>query len=209
MTGTISGGKKIWETRHNGGLHRKVCPTCKKLFQPRQARDKYCSRECFFATIDFRAKGQIGLTDRIKSGQVSDQARKAWKTMRKKGIRPPELKSKVCPDCEKLFIPKYYSQTYCSRQCAGRHNLTYIDGRTKDEKHNPNFRGDGWQAKRKLVLERDNHECDFSHLGECKGKLNVHELINYHDNHKTDSHQQDIGQMITLCSRHHRVVEAM
>lgn len=56
--------------------------------------------------------------------------------------KAPEKKSKTCKHCEKSFVPKHYSQCYCSIECADqsqqeRQQKYYVDQKTKAHQASP------------------------------------------------------------------------
>lgn len=72
-------GKPTW----NKYLKSKKCLGCSKLFQPRENKRKFCSREC---SPYFFQKGNTVNKNRIQSEETK---RKISETHKRKGIKPP------------------------------------------------------------------------------------------------------------------------
>ena len=80
---------------------KRTCPICKKKFTPNKKRRIYCSDECH----------EIG-THITNTKNIMKQVTKL------KEERALKRGEKVCPICNKTFIPKTANSKYCSKECS-------------------------------------------------------------------------------------------
>ena len=65
----------------------------------------------------------------------------------------------------------------------------------------PFYKTGEWKAKRKAILDRDNHECQLcKEQGECSRATIVHHIVPLEDNWEL---RLDDDNLISVCSSHH------
>lgn len=144
--------------------------------------------------------------------------------------------SKICKYCHNLFSLKRTNQTYCSVECvhmstvgkarpqsvkdavskANKGRVSPNKGKKYPElsgENSPRWNGGTtkraqkrvskpeWKELRKIIYERDNWTCQ-----RCKKK--VHKGIQcHHKNPWETSHNNDVDNLVTLCTSCHMIVE--
>jgi hypothetical protein len=89
----------------------KICPTCNKEFKPTSNRQIYCSNE--HNPYPKKAKKQKEEINEERSPlpQQPPIIKKIDKLSKKAAI------TKICPECEREFIPTHPYKKYCSTEC--------------------------------------------------------------------------------------------
>jgi hypothetical protein len=150
------------------------CPVCGKTFERYPKRGKYitvyCSRECY----DKALKGgfyKYIWENRKKGIEKKCPVCNTLFYVAKEGTqiycsRPcydkiHAIKEKICPICQKPFIPPHGNQT-CSIACSyklrsGENNFKWIGGKDAHKTE----RGKGFNMIRKQILDRDDHKCQI------------------------------------------------
>jgi len=102
---------------------------------------------------------------------------------------------------------------YWSYRLGGENHWNYTHGNGDGIPY-----GDGWRSIRKTILERDDWSCVICGIGNEEhqdnfgGKsLNVHHIIprsEFYDGETLDEEANEPDNLVTLCHRHHKQVEA-
>lgn len=81
--------------------NKRTCPICKKKFTPNKKRRLYCSDECH----------EIG----TRITNTKNTMKQVNKLKEERALKRGE---KVCPICNKPFMPKTANSKYCSKECS-------------------------------------------------------------------------------------------
>lgn len=125
---------------HRPRLYVYVCQYCGKEYHPKEKdRNKYCSRECYFADKERKAAERKVNTTRIRPICVvcgkefdgrpdrkycSDECVKLHNNIQSfnasKNKHDKMIKPRACKECGVIFTPEYgvKSKEYCSKECA-------------------------------------------------------------------------------------------
>jgi len=165
-------------TQKRQTLINKVCPQCNTTFQPRIARNIYCSQRCYWISKVGRDRPPV------------------------RGSRA----TKVCLQCHHIFEDKsavIKIRLFCSRECY----RTWMRQNSPQGflwPTNGSYRGASWHTITKEIKKRDNYTCQ--HCGKSGGWLEVHHKIPYHS-FKCPVEANHHSNLTTLCRKCHFIVE--
>ena len=157
-------------------LVTKTCPFCKKQFEPRKAKQKFCSHSCSGkARVPGKLKRRITVTktcencgrpyDTFRQSQryCTDECRKACIS-----ANMTWLTEIPCKFCEKLFRPKQQGYKFCSKPCAYKGKAAGSLIRGTVEMHDGSKVPYVGTYELVFLLYANKHGCEFPHVSSWK-----------------------------------------
>lgn len=206
-------GKKF--VRHDSHKYRFCSHKCRALSKGRNLKEHTCD---YCGKLFYTWPSRPG---RFCSAQCRSEF--AARQLKPKKRRPETMRvNKKCLQCGNEYTTsihqiRWRGSNFCSRKCMGDYQSkkllktggpNYKGGVSKNNKY---YRGTNWDKQKRIVLKRDNHQCQVCKVNVGAKEMHnigVHHIKPYRLFNEDWNSANDPKNLITLCRKHHMMIES-